>query len=351
MSVLDSLDLRVPVVQAPMGGGFTTAELVAAVCEAGALGSLAAPYLQPEAIGPAIEAVRARTGKPFLVNLFVFDSPAPDQDLIARTSARLAPYCRELGIEPPAFTSPGHPDIARQIEAVLAARPAVFSFTFGIPPRAVIDECRRLGILTVGTATTLAEGLALEAAGVDAVCAQGSEAGAHRGTFLHSWREGMVGITALTSILAARLKVPVIAAGGIMNGAAAAGLMRTGAAAVQLGTAFLTCPEAGTPETHRKAILSAGSDRTAITTAFSGRAARGIVNRYMEELEGAELAPFPILNAMTRGVRGAAAKAGRGEFMSLWAGQGAPLARVLPAAELVAALEAEMSGSCVRAPG
>jgi nitronate monooxygenase len=345
LSVLESLALTVPIVQAPMGGGFTTPELVAAVSEAGGLGSIGAPYLQPQAIADAAAAVRALTGKPFAINLFLFEPPAADPVAVARVAERLAPICRELGIEPPRYTGPAHPDIASQIEAVLAARPAVFSFTFGLPAPAVVAECRRLGILTIGTATTLDEGLALEAVGVDAVCAQGSEAGGHRGAFLHPWREAMVGVLPLTSLLAARLKVPVVAAGGIMNGAAAAGIIRAGAAAAQLGTAFLTCPEAGTPEAHKRAILSPGAERTLVTTAFSGRAARGIVNRYMTELEGAELAPFPILNTMTRGLRGAASKAGRVEFMSLWAGQGAPLARSLPAAELVATLEAEMTAA------
>jgi nitronate monooxygenase len=342
-AALDALDLAAPIVQAPMGGGFTTPELVAAVCDAGGLGSVGAPYLQPDAIAEVAAAVRRLTSRPFGLNLFVFDPPPSTAEQVARVSARLAPYCRDLGIEPPELSGPAHPDIPAQIEAVLAARPAVFSFTFGIPSPAVLAEFRRRGILTIGTATTLDEGLALEAAGVDAVCAQGSEAGAHRGTFLVPWQEGMVGTLALTTVLAARLSVPVIAAGGIMNGAAAAAMLRAGAAAVQMGTAFLGCPEAGTPEAHRRALLTPAARRTAVTTAFSGRAARGIVNRYMQELEGVELAPFPTLNAMTRGLRGAAAKAGRTEFMSLWAGQGAPLARALPAGELMAALMAEMA--------
>jgi len=342
LGALSGLGLATPLMQAPMAGGFTTPKLVSAVCNAGGLGSLGAAYMQPQAIVDCCADVRRMTGGPFAVNLFLFDMPQASPAQIEATSQSLAPYARELGIEPPAFSGPAHPDIAEQIAAVLEARPAVVSFTFGAPSSDLVAECRRLGILTVGTATTLAEGLALEAVGVDAVAAQGSEAGAHRGTFIGSFEEGMVGVLALTSVLSAKLSIPVIAAGGIMNGQAAAGAMRAGAAAVALGTAFLTCPEAGTPEPHRRAILSQGSDRTTITRAFSGRPARGIVNRYIEELAGADLAPFPVLNTMTRGIRGAAAKANRPEFMSLWAGQGAPLARAMPAGELVATLKAEI---------
>ena len=344
LGVLASLGLTTPIIQAPMGGGFTPPGLAAAVTGAGGLGSIGAPYLSPEAIVETAEATRKLTGGAFGMNLFLFDPPQATNQMIARAAERLAPYCRELGIEPPSLSGPAHPDIPAQMEAILAVKPAVFSFTLGMPPPWILAECRRLGILTVGTATTLAEGLALEAAGVDAVCAQGSEAGGHRGTFIGPYEEGMIGVLALTSMLAARLSVPVIAAGGIMNGAAASAMLRAGAVAVQLGTAFLTCPEAGTPTPHKQALLTPMAEHTAITSAFSGRPARGMVNRYMQELLGEDLAPFPILNAMTRGLRGAAAKAGRTEFMSLWAGQGAPLCRAMPAAELVRVLVAEMSG-------
>jgi nitronate monooxygenase len=341
-NVLDRLELDAPIIQAPMGG-FTTPELVAAVCEAGALGSLGSPYLQPDGIIEAAAAVRALTSRPFGLNLFLFERPTVDADAVARTIDLLTPWCRELGIEPPAPAGPFHPDIDDQIEAVLAARPAVFSFTLGLPKPAVVAECRRLGILTVGTATTLAEGLALETLGIDAVCAQGSEAGGHRGTFIGDWREGMIGIVALTMLLKARLSAPVIAAGGIMTGRAARALMDVGADAVQLGTAFLTCPEAATPAPHKQALLTPMATRTRITSAFSGAPARGLTNRFMEQMDGADVAPFPITNSLSRGMRGAAAKAGRTEMMSLWAGQGAPLIRTMPAGKLVETLKAEIA--------
>jgi nitronate monooxygenase len=341
--MLERLGLDCPIIQAPMGGGFTTPALVAAVSGAGGLGSIGAPYLQPDAILAEAAAVRALTDRPFAINLFVFEPPAVRAGAVARTAERLAPFCRELGIEPPTLSGPAHPDIAAQIEAVLEARPAVFSFTFGIPSPEVMARCRRLGILTVGTATTLSEGMACQAAGVDFVCAQGSEAGAHRGSFLVPWQEGMIGLLPLVDRLSRALSVPVIGAGGIMTGAAVAAALKAGAVAAQLGTAFLTCPEAGTPEPHKRALLGPGVEHTAITLAFSGRPARGMVNRYTEAMAGEPPAPFPVLNAMTRGLRGAAAKAGRTEFMSLWAGQGAPLIRNLPAVELMAALKAELA--------
>jgi nitronate monooxygenase len=341
--MLERLGLDCPIIQAPMGGGFTTPALVAAVCEAGGLGSLAAPYLQPDAMAAEVAAVRALTDRPFAINLFVFDPPTPTAEQVERTAERLAPFCRELGIDPPTLVGPAHPDIGAQIEAMLEARPAAFSFTFGIPSPQVMARCRELGILTVGTTTTLSEGLTLEAAGVDAVCAQGSEAGAHRGSFLVPWQDGMIGLLPLVDRLSRALRVPVIGAGGIMTGAAVSAVLKAGAVAAQLGTAFMCCPEAGTPEPHKQALLGPDAERTAVTLAFSGRPARGIVNRYMEAMAGEPPAPFPILNAMTRGMRGAAAKAGRTEFMSLWAGQGAPLIRALPAAELMAALKAELA--------
>ena len=341
-SVLDRLGLEVPIIQAPMGGGFTTPELVAAVCKAGGLGSIGAPYLAPEAIGEQAAAVRRLTDRPFAINLFLFDPPQVTAAMVSRTAERLAPYCRELGIGPAAPADPPHPNITAQIEAVLAARPAAFSFTMGIPSPAVIAECRRLGILTIGTATTLAEGEAVAAAGVDAVCAQGSEAGAHRGTFIGPFEVGMVGVVPLTMGLARRLPIPVIAAGGIMTGQAARAMLDLGAVAVQLGTAFLACPESGAPAPHKAALLTSMAETTRVTAAFSGRPARGMVNRFMTEMEGVEVAPFPVTNSMTRGIRSAAARADRSDLMSLWAGQGAPLSRPLPASELMAVLRAEM---------
>jgi nitronate monooxygenase len=325
-----------------MGGGFSTPELVAAVCESGGLGSLAAPYLQPQAILDEASAVRRLTSRPFAINLFVFDPPAVDPAAVAEARRRLKPFCEALGVEPPDFAPPAHPDIPSQLDATLEARPAAFSFTFGIPDQDWLARFRRKGIMTIGTATTLAEGLALEAAGVDAVCAQGSEAGAHRGSFLAHWRDSMVGVLPLVDVLSSRLKVPVIAAGGIMTGRGVRAALAAGAQAVQMGTAFLACPEAGTPAPHRRALLSPAAANTAVTEAFSGRAARGIVNRYMNEMAGPPPAPFPILNAMTRGIRAAAARQDRPEFMSLWAGQGAPLIRDLPASDLMRTLAGEM---------
>ncbi len=347
-SLLRRLALELPVVQAPMAGGLTTPELVAAVSNAGALGSFGAGYLTPEAIGTAVAAARRLTDRGFALNLFVNRPETASAAQIDRANALLAPYRRELGLDPglasggPQPTPP--PDLDAQIAAVLAARPAVFSFTFGIPTPEVLAACRAAGIITIGTATTLAEGLALEAAGVDAVMAQGAEAGGHRGSFLAPPADSLVGTLPLVSLLVARLRLPVIAAGGIMTGAAAAAMLRAGAQAVCLGTAFLACDEAGTNAAYRAALQRSEAAETALTRAFSGRLARGLANRFLREMAAheAELPGYPVMNALTRDIRTAAAEQGRPEFLSLWAGQAAPLIRARPAAELLRALAAEM---------
>jgi nitronate monooxygenase len=212
----------------------------------------------------------------------------------------------------------------------------VLSFTFGIPSLEGIGE-----LFTIGTATTVAEAAALESAGVHAVIAQGFEAGGHRGTFLAPVEQSLVGTLALVPQMVDALSIPVIASGGIMDGRGIAAALTLGADAVQLGTAFLLCPEAGTSAPYRDAVAAASEADTTITLAFSGRAARGLRNRMSDELASATLPPYPVMNALTRPLRRAAAAAGRSEFLSLWAGRGVPMARSIHAGELVAALERE----------
>ncbi len=223
------------------------------------------------------------------------------------------------------------------------AAPQSFSFTFGVLPPSAIAAIKGRGMVLLGTATTVEEALALEQAGVDAVVAQGSEAGGHRGTFAGDFDAGSVGTVALVPQIADAVEVPVIASGGIMDGRGIAAALALGASAVQMGTAFLTCDEAGIPEAYKAAILAAREHETRLTRAFSGRPARGIVNRFMTEVERSREAilPFPLQNALTRPLRAAAAKQGRAEFLSLWAGQGVRLARRQSAASLVQRLAAE----------
>ena len=339
------LRLTHPIIQAPMAGGATTVGLVAAVCEAGALGFIGAAYLTPPQIIEVSRELRARTSRPFGINLFA-PLPAPDEPRDPGPALeRLAPFHAELGLPPPTVPALAGNPFSDQLAAALESGASVFSFTFGILPASAIEAIKARGMFLIGTATTVEEAKQLEAAGVDAVVAQGSEAGAHRGTFAADFAAAMVGTMALVPQVADAVTVPVIASGGIMDGRGIAAALALGASAVQMGTAFLTCDEAGVPEAHKEAILKAREHETRLTRAFSGRPARGIVNRFMTEVDRADapeaILPYPLQNALTRPVRNAAAKQGRGEYLSLWAGQGVRLARRQAAADLIARLAEE----------
>jgi len=343
---LERLGLRSPVIQAPMAGGGDTPSLVAAVNEAGGLGFVGAAYLTGEQIAERALAIRQRTALPFGINLFA-PTPAPGPapgpaPMMAEAMARVRPFHAELGLpeaEEPAY---GGDMFDRQFTALLDSGAAFYSVTFGLPPADGVAAAKARGMRVLGTATTVAEAVALERAGVDAVIAQGSEAGGHRGSFIGDPAANLVGTMALVPQVADAVGVPVIASGGIMDGRGIAAALALGATAVQMGTVFLTTGEAGIPEAHKAAILAAREDQTRITRAFSGRPARGIVNRFMEVVEDPQapeaVLPFPLQNTLTRPLRTAAGKAGRAEFLSLWAGQGLTLAQRRPAGELVAEL-------------
>jgi nitronate monooxygenase len=345
--------LRHPIIQAPLAGGGDTPALVASVGEAGALGFIGAAYLTPAQIAEAARAVRERTSRPFGVSLFA-PQPAPAAPgETQRALARVAPYFTELGLDPPVAPVVAADTFAEQLEVALDSGAAAFSFTFGILPSEAIAAIKGRGMFLLGTATTVDEAVVLERAGVDAVVLQGSEAGGHRGTFSGDFQAGLVGLIALVPQVADAVGVPVIASGGIMDGRGIAAALTLGAAAVQLGTAFLTCDEAGVPDAYKQAILDAREDGTRLTRAFSGRPARGIVNRFMTEVEGDSPAilPFPLQNTLTRPLRAAAAKRGRAEFLSLWAGQGVRLARRQSAAQLVERLGRETEEAMRRLAG
>jgi nitronate monooxygenase len=338
--IAETLRLEYPIIGAPMGGGPSTPALAAAISNAGGLGTLSGGYLTPAQITADIEATRALTPRPFAVNLFTFAMPPqPPRDELDAANRSLDAYRAELGLAAGTLPSRYSEDVDEQFDAMLRARPAAFSFTFGIPPVSALQACRAAGIYTIGTATNVAEGIALQEAGVDAVCAQGAEAGGHRGTFLGEREAGLIGLFALVPQLVAALDVPVIAAGGIMNGAGIAAARMLGADAVQLGTAFLRANEAGTNDAFRRALASPGV--TAITSAFSGRDARGIENRFMRERASLATPPYPYQNALTRDVRQAAARAGRAEFLSLFAGEAFSLGTDGSAAEIFARLVRE----------
>jgi nitronate monooxygenase len=347
-----TLGIDWPIVQAPMAGGVTTPALVAAACEAGALGSLAAAVLSPQRIREEVAAVRALTARPFAVNLFVLDEPETfPRTGEAEAIARLAAWRARYGLPPQSPPARVCESSAAQIDAVVEAAPAVASFHFGIPSAARLDALRRAGCRIVGSATNVAEAHAWVDAGVDAIVAQGAEAGGHRGTFLGGFDEGAIGTMALVPRLVDAVGVPVIAAGGIMDGRGIAAALALGAAGVQLGTAFLACEESGAHAEWKAALAEADARGTRLTRVFSGRHARGLVNGFMEALRADEatVPVYPVQNALTGELRAAATKAGDVEGMSLWAGQGAAMARTMPARELVARLVAETDAALAAA--
>ena len=328
--------------QAPMAGGYTTPELVAAVSNAGGLGSLAGAQLAPDELRGAIAAVRRLTDRPFGVNLFA-PLPQPDVDpaAVAAMHAVLAPFRAELGLSepeaPPRLPPPGR--VEEQLAVVAGERVPVFSFTFGIPP---LEQVREAGCVILGTATTVEEAVALERSGVDVIVAQASEAGGHRGTFLGSFEHGLVGGVALVPAVVEQVSLPVLHAGGVMDGRGIAAALTLGADGVQLGTAFLGCPESGTHELHRRALVEAGAS-TVVTPVFTGRHARLVRTPYVDALErsGLDPLPYPLQAAVSADLRAAAVPAGRDDLLFLLAGQGVARLRSLPAAELVETLVRE----------
>ena len=347
MHVMNDLMIRLglafPIIQAPMAGGVTTVELVAEVAQAGGLGSIGAAYLTPEIIRINASAIRARTNGAFAINLFADTKDrAPTAEEIAYTRDILQPWAKAYGVEPPAAPSPPLA-LDRQIEAMLEACPAVFSFTFGLMPADLLESCRARNIFTMGTATTLEEVVALEQSGVDGICVQGMEAGGHRGTFLKAPEDSLVGLISLLGMAVQATSLPVIAAGGIMNGQGVRAVLDLGASAASLGTAFMVTDEAGTPPAHQHMLAEAEPRPTVLTRAFSGRLARGLTNRFHESLHPHQnqLVPFPALNDMTRKIRQAAGNANDPEALSLWAGQAYPLVRPMATAQLMATLVSE----------
>lgn len=325
--------------------GASPPALVSAVANAGGLGSLAAALLSPDAIIETVKRTRSLTHQPFAVNLFVLRPQSVPQEALAHAIALLRPIHATLGLPEPVLPNRFCEDFEDQFAATVEAAPAVASFTFGILSKAEVERLHRTGTIVLGTATTVAEALAWQAVGADAVCVQGAEAGGHRATFLGDFDRSLIGTFSLVPQINARIQVPSIAAGGIMDGRGIDCAIRLGADAAQLGTAFLACPESGIPDCWRDALRSASDDSTRLTTAFSGRPARGLVNTYMELMRSFErdLPPYPFMNALTTPLRRAAAASGRSEYLSLWAGQGAALSRFIPAAQLMSELEHELT--------
>ena len=340
-SISSLLGTELPLIQAPMAGVQGSA-LAIAVSRAGGLGSLPCAMLTPGAMRDELAAVRAQTDRPFNANFFCHTPPAPDAQREAAWRAALAPYYDELGLDITAVSAgPGRAPFSDEAADVLQAfRPAIVSFHFGLPSPQLLARVRAWGALVLSSATTVDEARWLEQQGVDAVIAQGLEAGGHRGIFIGDDLTTQLGSFALLPQIVKAVRCPVIAAGGIADAKGVAAALALGAAAVQVGTAYLLCPEATTSAVHRQALKSKQAQHTTLTNLFTGRPARGIVNRLMRELGPiSDKAPaFPLATAAIAPLRAKAESQGSGDFSPLWAGQNTSGCVELPAAEVTRSL-------------
>jgi nitronate monooxygenase len=342
----DLLGIRLPVIQAPMAG-VQDSRLALGVSNAGGLGSLPCAMLTVDAIRRELAVLRAHTDQPFNVNFFCHVAPAVSAEREARWRALLAPYYAEFDIRAEALpTRPARAPFDREMaEIVEEFRPPVVSFHFGLPPPQLLGRVKAWGARILSSATTVEEARWLEAHGVDAIIAQGLEAGGHRGMFLSADLTTQTGTFALLPQVVRAVRVPVVAAGGIADSTGVTAALTLGAAGVQVGTAYLLCPEATTSAVHRAALKNDAARHTALTNLFSGRPARGIVNRIMRELGplSAAAPEFPLASAAMTPLRMAAESRGSGDFSPLWSGENASGCREVPAAHLTQELAAGLS--------
>jgi nitronate monooxygenase len=342
--LIDLLGISHPIIQAPMSG-FSSPALVAAVSNAGALGSLGCATLPTHAAREQIEEIRRATNRAFNLNFFVHPTPSIDPHVAHKVRGRLAAYYDEFDLGTVPEPSDPFPRFDEErLQLVLEMRPRVVSFHFGLPPDGMLKRIKQLGIVVLSSATTCAEARRLEAEGADGIIAQGFEAGGHRGTFTETDGAGLIGTMALVPQVVDAVRVPVIAAGGIADGRGIGAAFALGASGVQIGTAFLGCPEAVVPKIHREALRRAADEDTRLTRVFTGRPARALRNRLIDEMGDAEALQFPTQASLLRPLFQANADAARIAFLPLWAGQAAPLVRNLPAAKLIDALVAEAEG-------
>lgn len=340
------LGSQFPIIQAPMAGS-TTPLLVAAVSNAGGLGSLGGAYMQAEALRDAIRKIRELTDHSFSINLFIpNEHPASaQQEQIQQSCKMIEQASPELNYKTHPVPAPYSPDFDEQMQVIIEEKVPVFSFIFGLLSETWITKLKKNKTIIIGTATNVPEAILLEKSDIDMVVAQGSEAGGHRGTFIGDKEGGLIGLFSLLPQLVEQIKIPVIAAGGIMNGKGIAAAHLLGASAVQMGTAFLTCNESEISTKYKQLLLETKKDSTVLTSAFSGKFARGIKNKFIERMSNHKkyILPFPIQNAMTRGMRNEAGKQNCTDFMSLWAGQSANLCREISVAKLMRELVEECS--------
>jgi len=345
--MLDKLGIEVPLVQAPMAGVSTPA-LAAAVSNAGGLGSIGVGATDAAGARLMIAELKARTDRAFNVNVFVHGAAKADPERESAWLEWLAPLFSEFEAEPPTTLRTiykSFADDAEMLSMLVETKPPVVSFHFGVPSPEAIRALKQAGISLLATATSLDEARRIEAAGIDAIVAQGIEAGGHRGVFDPAGPDDALGTVALTRLLVSKSKLPVIASGGIMDGAGIAAVLHLGAIAAQLGTAFIACPESAADDGYRAALAGPGAYHTRLTALISGRPARSLANRFtdlQQSVAGRQPPDYPIAYDAGKALHAAAKAKGEYGFGAQWAGQGAPLARAMPAAELVAIMIREL---------
>jgi nitronate monooxygenase len=347
--VTEAIGIDYPIFQGPFGGGFSSVKLLSTVSNAGGLGAYGAYTLSPQEIYDIDKQIRAATDKPYNINLWVSDTDTKDgsvsDEQYEKTKQVFQPYFEELGIPVPPRPAPFHSRFQNQLQVILDIKPKVFSYMFGTLSEDILQECRKRGIKTVGAATTLDEAIALEATGTDMIIATGFEAGGHRPSFLESSEESLTGTFVLLQLIREKVRIPVIAAGGIADSRGAKAAFTLGADAVQIGTAFLACEESNASPLHREMLFSDAAKQTALSRSFTGRLGRGLSSRLVKELLSAEShnLPFPLQTTFMAPLREAATDQQRADMIFFWGGQIAPLVKYRKAAELMKVLISELS--------
>ncbi|WP_462420920.1 NAD(P)H-dependent flavin oxidoreductase [Salinicoccus sp. Marseille-QA3877] len=333
--VSKQLGIQYPIIQAPMAGS-TTPELVAAVSNGGGLGSIGAGYYSPDKLTEDIKNTKALTVQPFAVNLFVPEYNAVTSTQIDRMKKILTPYYEAFNIEPDMPTMDKDDTFDQLVRIVIVNNIKICSFTFGIPDPVTVEKLKEAGVTLIGCATTVEEAILNEQAGMDMVVAQGFEAGGHRGSFAQKALQSSVGTMTLVPQIKDAVDIPVIAAGGIMDGRGVYASLILGAGAAQLGTAFLTTKESAAPKIHKNAILNSTEADTVLTKSYSGKYARGIRNQFIDDMEKhqEDILPYPFQNKMTKKIRSKAAAEDRSDILHLWSGQGVRMSQEVEAEEL-----------------
>lgn len=327
--ITEMLGIQYPILLGPFGGRLSTVELLAKVSNAGGLGGYGAYTLEANEIYEVDKQIKAATNKPYNINLWVSDSDAPKEGIsdahFENTKQILQPYFDEVNIPFPEKPKPFKSRFEDQVQVILDVRPNVFSFVFGVPSPDILEECRKRGIKTIGSATTVDEAVLLEAAGVDIIAASGFESGGHRPSFLASAEESIMGTFVLIQLIREKVKIPVIATGGIATGRGIAGALTLGADAVQIGTAFLATDESGALPIHREMLFSDAAKYTTLTRAYTGRLGRGLRSRISKDVAGKTVLPFPLQTTIIAPLRIAALDQEKWDMILFWGGQIAPI--------------------------